>query len=144
MFQGATEGTLLWTLNSIPGVEANTNDHFVADFSPSQGNPWMVNATGGLWADLGTIHTAGPDGIMGTADDIIMTGSANSMFLGGDTPNDGTVDWRVVFTGKPDPTGQFLVLSDDPIDTVVIPEPVTMASLFLGIGCLSRYIRKRR
>ena len=26
----------------------------------------------------------------------------------------------------------------------VVPEPVTMASLFLGIGCLSRYIRKRR
>jgi len=25
-----------------------------------------------------------------------------------------------------------------------IPEPVTMASLFLGIGCLGRYIRKRR
>ncbi|MCX5677276.1 MAG: hypothetical protein NTX87_20005 [Planctomycetota bacterium] len=38
----------------------------------------------------------------------------------------------------------WVITSDDPTRGSFIPEPVTMASLFLGIGCLSRYIRKRR
>jgi len=29
-------------------------------------------------------------------------------------------------------------------DAQVIPEPVTMAGLFLGIGCLARYVRRRK
>ncbi|MBE3096611.1 MAG: PEP-CTERM sorting domain-containing protein [Planctomycetes bacterium] len=38
----------------------------------------------------------------------------------------------------------WTVTSSDPASAYLVPEPVTMASLFLGIGCLSRYIRKRR
>ena len=43
------------------------------------------------------------------------------------------------------PTGDpWLVHTSDPGTTSVVPEPVTMAGMLLGIGCLSRYIRKRR
>jgi hypothetical protein len=38
----------------------------------------------------------------------------------------------------------WLVSTSDPAYMYAVPEPVTMASMLLGIGCLSRYIRKRR
>ena len=30
------------------------------------------------------------------------------------------------------------------LDVTVVPEPVTMAGLMLGVGCLARYVRRRR
>ena len=44
----------------------------------------------------------------------------------------------------PAPMFDWTVTTTDDVDGYMVPEPVTMASLFLGIGCLSRYIRKRR
>ncbi|MCX5677117.1 MAG: PEP-CTERM sorting domain-containing protein [Planctomycetota bacterium] len=38
----------------------------------------------------------------------------------------------------------WTVTSSDPASAFIVPEPVTMAGLLMGIGCLGRYIRKRR
>jgi PEP-CTERM motif len=139
-FTGATEGTLLWTLNTVPGfVSDYPNAEFFTTFSPSGAILWGgLNAYGGAYADLGTIHTAGPDGIMDTADDIMMTGLYNDLFVS----NDNGGDWRITFTGKPDPEGTFLVVSDDPIDATLVPEPATMSLLALGLSAL--VVRRRR
>ena len=165
VFEGATEGTLLWTLNSGPGWDVTyPNDEFFTTYSPSGGIlPGGFNALGGMMADVGTIYTCGPDGAPGQvnvdddldgitdnlselgfagSDDVPMTGTNNWLFCG--TPDDGVADWRIGFTGKPDSSLEFMVISDDPIDTCVVPEPVTMAGLLLGIGCLGRYVRRRR
>jgi hypothetical protein len=50
--------------------------------------------------------------------------------------------------GSPGYTGvgpyDWLVKTGGQVTTNVIPEPVTMAGMLLGFGCLGRYIRKRR
>jgi hypothetical protein len=38
----------------------------------------------------------------------------------------------------------WIITSDDPARGHFVPEPVTMGGVLLGIGCLGRYIRKRR
>jgi hypothetical protein len=164
VFEGATEGNLLWTGNSVPGFNALfPNDEFFTDFSPSGAvAAWGgLNAFGGMFVDLGTVYTDGADGAPGVvgvdddgngvvddigergfagSDDVAMLGSGNNLF---DTSE--PVDWRIAFTGKPDGTGEFLVLSDDPIDTIiVIPEPITMFGMLLGVGGIARYVRRRR
>jgi hypothetical protein len=161
LFEGATEGNLLWTGNSVPGFDPNfPNDEFFTTFSPSGAIFFGLNAFGGMYIDLGTVYTDGADGEPGVAgfdddgingvddigergfagsDDVAMLGSGNQLF---DTS--GPVDWRIAFTGKPDGTGEFLVLSDDPIDTTIIPEPITMLGMLLGMGGVARYVRKRR
>lgn len=164
-FDGATEGTLLWTLSSIPGFDGNfPSDEFFTTFSPSGGIFFGGNnAFGGMWLELDTIWLNGPDGRPGVAgvdddgingiddigergwagsDDIPLTGTNQNFFVDQPSPDP---DQRAVFTGKPDPSQQFLVISDDPIDTVLaIPEPLTLVGMALGIGGLARYTRKRR
>jgi len=60
------------------------------------------------------------------------------------------LDWTLwppgaVPTNPPPVGGVWWDLSDsDPVQMSYIPEPVTMAGLLLGIGCLGRYIRRRR
>ena len=127
-FVGATEGTLLWTANSVPGFQPGT-DEFFTTFSPTGNNIFgTFNSIGGLHADLGAIAGLG-------------LGSANGLFAGHDTVG---VDWRITFTGVADDMGVYDVLSDDPIYATVIPEPVTMLAVAMGISGLAGYIRKRR
>lgn len=161
VFEGASEGNLLWTGNSVPGFDPNfPNDEFFTTFSPSGAIFNGLNAFGGMYIDLGTVYSDGADGQPGVAgvdddgingiddigergfagsDDVAMLGSGNGLF---DTSQ--PVDWRIAFTGKPDGTGQFLVLSDDPIDTAIVPEPITMFGMLLGVGGVARYVRRRR
>ena len=44
----------------------------------------------------------------------------------------------------PDQSLVWSFTSDDPVRGNMVPEPVTMCGMLLGIGCLGRYIRKRR
>ena len=131
-----TGGTLLWTLNSVPGFNSLfPTDEFFTTFSPTGSAFGPFNAQGGMLADLGTITLS--DGITQ------LTGAQNDMFAS--TP--GEADWRITFTGVVPNAGNtgFLVLSDDPIlANVVIPEPLTMIGMLLGAGTVVRYVRKRR
>ncbi|HUU82944.1 MAG TPA: PEP-CTERM sorting domain-containing protein, partial [Phycisphaerae bacterium] len=68
-------------------------------------------------------------------------------------------DWTYAGTGDPQmPDTWYLMcgdtsgsvenynytLGDFGLEYAPIPEPVTMAGLALGIGCLTRYVRRRR
>jgi hypothetical protein len=57
-------------------------------------------------------------------------------------------DMHAHFTAYPNTGGtqvaDWLVYSEDPVRGFQVPEPATMAGLLLGIGCLGRYLRKRR
>lgn len=128
VFTGMTNGNCIWTLNSTPGFNVLfPTDEFFSTFFPFGSGFGNLNSTGGMYANTGTINLAGGGSL---------TGTQNDMFTGNPT-------WRIDFTGQSS-SGGFLVLADDPIDTSVIPEPVTMAGLLLGIGGLVRYTRKRR
>ena len=53
-------------------------------------------------------------------------------------------DIRVHVTTTPSEQMDWLVSSSDPVTGTVVPEPVTMAGLMLGIGSLVGYVRRRR
>ncbi len=73
------------------------------------------------WATTGTVDATGN-----------WWGDDGGPGVGGATKVGGDVDWYPHWVGGPKPAGGL------------IPEPVTMAGLMLGIGCLARYVRKRR
>jgi hypothetical protein len=122
--------SLLWTLNTVPGFnDAFPTDEFFTTFFPPGNSFGGLNAFGGMYAQVGTVNLFGGGSILGPD---------NSRFI-------GTPSWRITFTGQlPDPTNTgFLVKSNDPINAQVVPEPMTMAGLLLGLGTLVGYARKR-
>ena len=147
----ATDGTLLFEAVGVKGLSNPLNALL---------NPVEHTTTSTLRYDKG------PDGIAGTADDTFFklikgSGSSyveiadangvggitgqewnNNMFdLGGGVKADLYMSWTLT-----EPIGftKWDTADQDPVQGNYVPEPVTMAGLFLGIGCLSRYIRKRR
>jgi hypothetical protein len=127
-FLAATDGNLLWTANSTPGFDSNFPlDEYFSTYSPSNDQFGATNAFGGLLADLGAVPGVG-------------TGPGNGLFDGANTPG---ADWRMVFTAKPDPLGEFDLISDDPIDAKIIPEPLTVLGVIMGISSLVTYVRRR-
>ncbi|MCK4627258.1 MAG: PEP-CTERM sorting domain-containing protein, partial [Phycisphaerae bacterium] len=135
-FDTFTDGTLIWTMNSVPGHDADFPEHeFFTKFWPDMEAGAGQNAAGGVFSQMGAVDLDGD----GVADDV---GSLNWWIIK-DNIDDG-VDFTFEFTGEPDSNDVWLVISDDPARTAVVPEPITMLGLFLGIGGLGGYIRKRR
>jgi len=71
-----------------------------------------------------------------------------NFFVGASSVGPETADMSLQITttvnNSPIPAFDWTALSSDPLDTFFVPEPVTMAGMLLGVGCLGRYIRKRR
>jgi hypothetical protein len=84
------------------------------------------------------LEIADADGIGGT---VGLGWDTNSIDLGLGVFADLKMTWDLdsVTTGSP-----WDIADNDPVRGAYVPEPVTMAGMLLGIGCLSRYIRKRR
>jgi hypothetical protein len=147
----ATDGTLVFEAVGVKGLSNPVNLLL---------SPVEHTTTSTLRYDKGL------DGIAGTADDTFFnlikgSGSSyveiadangdsaitgqewnNNMFdLGGGVKADLYMSWTLT---PPIGFTNWDTADQDPVQSNYVPEPVTMASLFLGIGCLSRYIRKRR
>lgn len=141
-FTGVTDGSLVWTMLSAPGNNsAYPTDEFFESFFPGD----VYNSSNGKV--LFNMTTIPFDSVIGG-----ITGPQNWQL---DTNSFLTaiistrVDVTTTFTASSDPgqypdIGNWLIRSSDPFNVNIIPEPATMAGLLLGIGCLGRYIRKRR
>jgi len=134
-FPGFTDGTCIWTLNSVPGyngfpVSEDPNaltDEYFSTFNPNVA-PTFQDSSGGFDAQTGTISTGGSS---------TLTGVDNKMFV-------SNPSWAITFHGNPS-AGGFDVIANDPItaQTQGVPEPITLSALLLGLGGLVRYTRKR-
>jgi hypothetical protein len=130
-FTTFTDGTLIWSMNSVPGHDTSFPTHeFFANFWPDD-SPLGGNASGGFFADMGAVDLDGDGG----AD----VGTLNWLIDTNPTP-----DFQFAFTGDPDGTFTWIVISDDPIRTSVIPEPLTMFGVFGAASALVGYMRRRR
>jgi hypothetical protein len=142
-YAGVTNAAnLLWTMRGVPGFNSlDPVDSFFVNFN---GLDQSEQSFGNLLADM-----TGTGGILPL--DFWGNGPQNKMLdtnaiLGAF----GFVDVSIAFNAGTNETnfferGNWLLQSNDPIRTsVAVPEPVTMAGLMLGIGCLARYVRKRK
>lgn len=132
---------LVLRLKSQAGIQ---QDEFEATFTPDGGGSGngQFNFYASVYGDS-TLYADPLDPLAG--------GSMNDLFETDIFPCGGAVavvpdTWADIrFKGTSDPTNkEWIVHSSDPATGGVIPEPVTMAGLLLGIGCLGRYIRRRR
>ena len=131
-----TDGTLLWTMASTAGFNpTDTTNEFFATFQNAAG----INTTGDFLANM----TPDPYWGTGTENWTLDTNSRGG-FAPGPVYDPKLADVLFHFGADQEDTGGFLLHSYDPIKTSIIPEPVTMAGMLLGIGCLGRYVRRRR
>ena len=154
-YTGATEGTNLLILDSTAnhirtlGSAGGPATEFETEFN-SQSN----KGSGVAYFDVigGTMQVqfnndeffgpaAGANGVV-TGADAWITFEADFSYNG---PNpsggDPTADPPVL---PGNPPYDWLVTTTGRLRTDYVPEPVTMAGLLLGIGCLGRYVRRRR
>lgn len=124
----ATDGDLIWTFKSVPGWNTTfPSDEFFTTFRPNA-TIGDTSANGGMFAALSTVPVFG-------------TGSLNEILdPNGIAPG---VAARMDFTGRVGTDG-WLVNSNDPVLVTIIPEPVTMLMLSMGIAGLGSYVYKRR
>lgn len=127
---------------NAPGVGAGLATEFESRFNftsnTGEGDAWL-EITGGAAA--------------GQFDHDPYT-SANAAALAWNPLADITADIQLAFDADPNdggvvppnPIGDWLVESDDPMKMVGtnVPEPLTMLGLFMGLGGVGAYIRKRR
>ena len=130
-FTTATNGALIFSMNSVPGHFASSPNEFFTEFWPD-GGPLGANASGGMFAELGKVDLDGD----GVADDEGIQNTPEWMRPG--------ADFTFEFTGEPDGTGTWTVISDDPIRAHYVPEPMTMLAVGIALSSLGGYVRRRR
>jgi hypothetical protein len=83
------------------------------------------------------------DGDLNGVPDYVAMDPANAAILG-PLGYDLRADISFEFETDPSTVADWLVESDDPMKTQYVPEPITMLGLFMGLGGVGAYIRKRR
>ena len=87
------------------------------------------------------INTAMGEDFSFAVSGVTLSGNTNYWF-GLEATGSNAVGWRRTQSwGTAGETGYVFEISGD---ATVIPEPLTMAGMLLGVGCLARYVRKRR
>jgi len=138
-YTGITDGTLIWTMVSTGGLNEDfPTDDFIAEFNQNQAAS-TFNSAGGLLFEMGTVDGwgTGPLNYQLDTDTIPAWNAAG-------TAQDKLVDLTVSFDGTSNDSGAWLLRTSDPMEGDLVPEPVTMAGLMLGIGSLVGYARRRR
>jgi len=127
LYTGITDvGTLVLSGTVVTNSYSNGgggNDGVFSTFNPAGGVncgsfEFYIDWTGGT--DINTFGSPVGQGYFGGSTDAYLSGHDNG----------GNFGW--------------LVQSYDPAYMNAVPEPVTMMSMVLGIGCLGRYIRRRK
>lgn len=133
-YNGVTGGTSLWTtvLNKgFAGIAGAGNAGFLTFFTPD-----VTGTTGSGNFQLLLDITGGT--AQAAYDTNSQINGADFFTQGTTAPNDGS---SVPIAGLGN--GQWTVFSDDPIRCNVIPEPVTLLGLMLGMSSLGGYLRRR-
>ena len=136
-YNGITDGTLVASLLSQPNVggpNPGVNDEFVSIFKP---NATFTTGEGTFtsYMELDPCTAAAQRDYDQFNTDAMTPWLYDFTIDGTTIPNDGSVGPIV---------SDWIVLSEDPIrGNAVIPEPVTMLGVFLGLGSLTSYIRRR-
>lgn len=142
-YAGITDGTLIWTTRSTSGFRFDdlTEDFFAHFTATASGSAF--GSSGDTLTNMGSVDGWGLGPLNDQLDTNQIMGYQTGDTLG--TPTKGT-DLSFSFKASPAGAGSWILLSSDPItaNNNLIPEPVTMAGLLLGVGCLTRYVRKRR
>lgn len=141
-YAGITDGTCIWTMNSTTGFNKDfLNDEFFAEFIQAQAT---FESSGDVVFDVGPVP--GYTGVKNWTinNDAIAAWEDLDGPGGNDPTKTKMVDISIHFEGTEENRGDWLLLTSDPMVGDIIPEPVTMAGMLLGIGCLGRYIRRRR
>ena len=136
-YTGITDGNLIWTMNSTSGkYQTFPTDEFFADFDQAQA---AYASSGAVLLDMGSVDGwgTGPDNWQLDTQTIPAWNTTG-------TALDKMVDLQLEFDGTSQDSGAWLLRTSDPMEGDLVPEPVTMAGLLLGIGCLGRYVRRRR
>ena len=137
-----TDGTLVVSMNSLPGFlnptgtggGLATTHETLFDFDTFLGDGELYAEVRGDGVDDWQFDSNGFD--------------AQPDAYANGFPDTHLADFQIVFDSEPTTVGgdaPWDVISDDPMKThPVIPEPVTMAGLMLGVGSLLGYVRRRR
>ena len=132
----ATDGTLIWTFDSVKGYESSFDttktNQFLDNYTVNSLNPLnpVVSGGGGFFANTGTI-TSGSN---------TFTGSLNNVF-GKMIPSGVSIE--INFTNTTDSTHKWLVKSNDPAYARTIPEPATSVLMLLGLLPIGIRLRRR-
>jgi hypothetical protein len=114
IYAGSTDGTLIWTGNSVPGIAGISPDEFGAQYTPGSPTPPPFDkGVGDFLGNLGTNDWG--------------TGSLNDLLDAGD------IDMTFHFTASGSFAGDFLLRSNDPVTAQVTPELGTAPLMLLGM-----------
>lgn len=133
--------TPYWTFRSTTGLlQSDLNNEVFETFIQDAAGQ-AFGSSGNFFANMAAVDGYGA----GSANDYLDT-NGRLAFQAGDAPGVPTkpVDTLFSFGGDPADAASWLLFVDDPITANNVPEPVTMAGLLLGIGCLTRYVRRRK
>jgi len=150
-----TDGTLLLAGHSVPGLINNpgSDGGTNAEFTSTNDIATLLDPAGSGSIGGGTTFIELDAGTLLPLFDPEATGGSDALDafqpLSGNVglPGVEAADLRLDFTNiVPSNVADWLIRNNDPGELQVnpIPEPLTMAGLFLGIGGLATYLRKRR
>jgi hypothetical protein len=143
-YQGIGGGTLELRLNSLPGFihDNNTGAGYATEFE-SLFNPTPGELVANALTYLEVDNSVGESAFLFDNDpfDMPAANAADLGPMGYDTTADMFGSFKADLTGV---TSDWLLRSNDPIKAVYTPEPVTMLGLFMGLGGIGAYIRRRR
>ena len=138
-----TVGILELVLESLPGfINPNNVGAGLASEFESRFDFTQLRGDGEAWMEI----TGGASQQYFDLDPFAMN-AANAAALQAAAPGvfDLDADFSLRFDTSPYVgTEGWLVTSHDPFESDVIPEPLTMLGLFMGLGGVGAYIRKRR
>lgn len=141
-YAGVTDGTLVATMRSRPGYDLDfLTDEFFATFNQ---NASLYGSTGHFLADIAPID-GWTDGV--NAVNTLPFGlDCKPAWQAGDTllsgPS-GTRDVLFGFTGTSNGSGPWLLKTTDPVEACLVPEPLTMFGLMMGLVSMGGYVRRR-
>jgi len=138
---GVVDSVLLWKVTSIsdanvglpPGENFGTPPTYEHIAASTGRSDMYVTGVGGLWSD----------GNIGNGE--VLPSTFKDWYSGLPVTQDGHIKSSVVDYIQQGANDDWMFFSEDPLRvSYAVPEPLTMAGLFVGVTAVGAYLRKRR